>query len=334
MATTGPEAHRGCSLEERAPRVIPAVAHAARSSLALPSAIAARATPLIDCRHGWPRRASFVAAYYAERDDRGHGARAAPRPMRAGRRSSRRNCGRDRVADALLDIRPDSTSSLTPTPCALPQVSSTCSSLSNGWRRCARSRRRNSPCRMAQRAFAQERAIVIFPAGAPARRIGGVIQEPPWERSAVSLARKYDAPLIPVNIKGPFSFYYHAFDLISRELRNITLFRELLNKAGKRYDLTIGPAIHPGTLTGDADFVTRHLRDYVRIALSKEPDLTFGILLWIKLTERVRGVVDLSQGQFGARDAKRNNASPSPLNVSACGARLGHCCNASWGGVG
>jgi putative hemolysin len=101
----------------------------------------------------------------------------------------------------------------------------------------------------------------------------------------VSLARKYDAPLIPINVKGPFSFYYHAFDLISRELRNITLFRELLNKAGRRYEITIGALTDLKALKGDADCVTRRLRDYVRMELPKEPNLAFrrsfyGLHLW------------------------------------------------------
>lgn len=129
--------------------------------------------------------------------------------------------------------------------------------------------------RMAQRAFAEERAVVIFPAGAPARRINGVIQEPPWERSAVTLARKQHATLLPVHIRGPFSFYYHAFDLVSRELRNITLFRELLNKAGRTYELTFGPAVQASALPADADLTTRRLRVYVTKELRKDPDLGF-----------------------------------------------------------
>jgi putative hemolysin len=129
--------------------------------------------------------------------------------------------------------------------------------------------------RLAQRAFTEERAIVIFPAGAPARRIEGRIQERPWERSAVSLARKNDAPLVPMHVKGPFSLYYHAFDLVSRELRNLTLFREMLSKARSRYDLTIGPVIHSAALHGDSELMTRRLRAYVQSVLPKDPALGF-----------------------------------------------------------
>lgn len=129
--------------------------------------------------------------------------------------------------------------------------------------------------RLAQRALAEERAVVIFPAGAPARRFGLIIREPPWERSALSLARKHAAPLVPVRVSGPCSYLYHAFDLFSRELRNVTLFRELLNKAGKRYDLVIGPVIESQALKGDAEKATRRLRSYVVRILAHAPDLPF-----------------------------------------------------------
>jgi len=129
--------------------------------------------------------------------------------------------------------------------------------------------------RLAQRALADERAVVIFPAGAPARRFGATIKEPPWERSALSLARKHAAPLVPVRVCGPCSFLYHAFDLLSRELRNVTLFRELLNKAGKRYDLSVGPLIEQSALQGDAETMTARLRSYVARTLAHAPDDAF-----------------------------------------------------------
>jgi putative hemolysin len=129
--------------------------------------------------------------------------------------------------------------------------------------------------RMAQKALWEERAVVIFPAGAPARRIKGVIQEPPWERAVVTLARKHEAPIIPIRVSGPFSLYYHAFDLVSRELRNLTLFREFLNKAGHRFDLSFGRPIAPEALAGDASEITRCLRLHVVRDMARNADQSF-----------------------------------------------------------
>lgn len=129
--------------------------------------------------------------------------------------------------------------------------------------------------RMAQKALAEERAVVIFPAGAPARRIQGIIQEPPWERAVVTLARRHEAPIIPVRVSGPFSFFYHAFDLVSRELRNLTLFREFLNKTGHRFDLSFGRPIAPQALAGNASEITRRLRVHVVESVAQDPDQSF-----------------------------------------------------------
>lgn len=129
--------------------------------------------------------------------------------------------------------------------------------------------------RLAWRAVREGRAVVIFPAGAPARRIGWTIKEPPWETSALSLARKHGVPLIPVHISGPCSHLYHTFGLISRELRNVTLFRELLNKAGKRYRIVVGAPIVGEALKGDAETLSRRLRRHVVRTLAQAPDAVF-----------------------------------------------------------
>lgn len=129
--------------------------------------------------------------------------------------------------------------------------------------------------RRAREALAAERAVVIFPAGAPARLINGRIQEPPWERAVVTLARQLEAPVVPVHVSGPFAAYYHAFSMISRELRNLTLFREFLNKAGRRYRLDFGVAIPPASLAGNAKQVTKSLRAFVAAALAQDRDKIF-----------------------------------------------------------
>ncbi|MFZ4071002.1 MAG: 1-acyl-sn-glycerol-3-phosphate acyltransferase [Caulobacterales bacterium] len=129
--------------------------------------------------------------------------------------------------------------------------------------------------RIAQQAFHEERAIMIFPAGRLARKIEGEIQDPSWEPSAVSLARRHKAPIVPVHVIGPYPTLFHTFDRISKELRDITLFHELLNKAGGHYDLIIGPSISPETLTADPETTTLALKRYVEKALPADPDRLF-----------------------------------------------------------
>ena len=125
---------------------------------------------------------------------------------------------------------------------------------------------------LARAALEAERAIGIFPAGRLARRTGGVIADPPWAPSALSLARKYDAPVVPAHLKGPHPTLFHLFDRFSAELRDITLFHELLNKRGDRFDLAIGPLIGPERLEGEAGALTLALKRYIERDLARDPD--------------------------------------------------------------
>jgi putative hemolysin len=128
---------------------------------------------------------------------------------------------------------------------------------------------------LARAALEAERAIVIFPAGRLARRRGGVIADPPWAPSALSLARKYAAPVVPAHLSGPHPTLFHLFDRFSAELRDITLFHELLNKRGDSFDLAIGPLIAPERLEGDAAALTLALKRYIERDLARDPDRPF-----------------------------------------------------------
>jgi putative hemolysin len=128
---------------------------------------------------------------------------------------------------------------------------------------------------LARAALEAERAIVIFPAGRLARRRDGVIADPPWAPSALSLARKYEAPVAPAHLSGPHPTLFHLFDRFSAELRDITLFHELLNKRGDRFDLVFGPPIAPGALEGDAGALTLAIKRYIERDLPREPDRPF-----------------------------------------------------------
>lgn len=129
---------------------------------------------------------------------------------------------------------------------------------------------------MTREAMEAERALGIFPAGRIARRgPGGVLSDPPWAPSALSLARKYDAPIAPIHMAGPWSTLFHFFDGFSKELRDVTVFHELLNKKGGAYRLTIGPIIQPEMLPADAAEATHRLKAYIETELPAQPDRPF-----------------------------------------------------------
>jgi putative hemolysin len=128
----------------------------------------------------------------------------------------------------------------------------------------------------AKAAFQAERCVVLFPAGRLARmgRDGSLI-DPEWAATAASLARKYDAPVIPIHVSGPYSRLFHLFNRISPELRDVTLFHEMLNKKNQPFRLTVGLPIPPSRLDVDAARATYALKAFTERVLPSQPDAEF-----------------------------------------------------------
>jgi putative hemolysin len=120
------------------------------------------------------------------------------------------------------------------------------------------------------------RFLMIFPAGRLARRqADGTLADPPWQPSAVSIARRHAAPIAPIHMTGPWSSLFHFFNRFSSELRDITLFHELLNKRGRSFGFTVGAPIPPEALDGDPAEVTMRLKHYVERVLPSDPARPF-----------------------------------------------------------
>lgn len=127
----------------------------------------------------------------------------------------------------------------------------------------------------AKEAFEAERCVVMFPAGRLARERNGVLTDPEWAPTAASMARKYDAPVIPMHVTGPYSRLFHLFDKVSQELRDVTLFHELLNKAGKPFGVDVGLPIPADRLDVDATKATMALKHFTERTLAADPDAVF-----------------------------------------------------------
>ena len=128
----------------------------------------------------------------------------------------------------------------------------------------------------ARAAFEAERCVVLFPAGRLAR-VGkdGSLTDPEWAQTAASLARKYEAPIIPIHVSGPYSHLFHLFNRFSDEMRDITLFHEMLNKKKKPFRLTVGLPIPPSRLDIDAARATYALKAFTERVLPSQPDADF-----------------------------------------------------------
>ncbi|MEO9826192.1 MAG: lysophospholipid acyltransferase family protein [Paracoccaceae bacterium] len=102
-------------------------------------------------------------------------------------------------------------------------------------------------------AINQGRLGVIFPAGRLAKRRGLNLYERPWMASAAMIARKYDLPVIPLNIRARNSALFYLLDAIHPTLRDITLFYETLNKDHQPFKISVGEPISASALPVKSD---------------------------------------------------------------------------------
>ena len=116
------------------------------------------------------------------------------------------------------------------------------------WREEERTRAKaRETLRAANRAFRGGRLIVVFPSGRLARPTPIGLWERPWQATAFALAQKHDAPIVPMHIRGHNSLLYYCFWFLNRELKDMTLFREVVNKRGRSYRIDIGELFEPRT---------------------------------------------------------------------------------------
>ena len=116
------------------------------------------------------------------------------------------------------------------------------------------------------RAIKNERLVVIFPSGRLARPTIKGLQERAWQITALNLAKKYQINVLPMHIKGRNTFLYYLSWYINSELKDITIFRELLHKTGQRYTLNIGESFR---VCGDVTEQTEKLRSWVMSELKE-----------------------------------------------------------------
>ncbi|WP_428649402.1 GNAT family N-acetyltransferase [Roseibium sp.] len=129
--------------------------------------------------------------------------------------------------------------------------------------------------KLASSAFSKERVVVLFPSGRLAYWHEGKLTERPWMSSALALARKNKAPIIPLHMGGRNSGLFYFLARVSTELRDMTVFNELLNKKNARFNVHFGKPIRPERLEGDLTDLTEQMRVHCAETLARDPDAEF-----------------------------------------------------------
>ena len=148
------------------------------------------------------------------------------------------------------------------------------------WRASERSRARmRETLSGTRRAFAEGRLVVVFPSGRLAYRDRGQLRERPWQSTALSLARRHQVPIIPMHLGAQNSPVFYGAARLSDQLRDITLFYEVMNKKGAAYCMTLAPPLAPEPwLAESADLgaATEALAAYVGSAFERRAGPTPG----------------------------------------------------------
>ncbi|TRO95677.1 glycerol acyltransferase [Glycocaulis profundi] len=132
------------------------------------------------------------------------------------------------------------------------------------WREGHRSRdRTRETLKQAVAAFREDRCVVVFPAGRMAKWDWGRMRlsEHVWMPTAAGLARKFDAPVIPLGVTQRMSLAFYSLGLLHEELRHMTVFHELLAKRGARYRLSFGERLAAADLPADEAKAAARLRE-------------------------------------------------------------------------
>ncbi|MCY0092640.1 GNAT family N-acetyltransferase [Hoeflea ulvae] len=128
---------------------------------------------------------------------------------------------------------------------------------------------------LTNRAVQDGKATVLFPSGRIAFWHENKLTERPWKVSAVTLARRHGLPIVPVNISARNSGLFYWLSKHSTELRDMTVFHELLNKKRHTFRFTVGGTILPEDLDSDPAEAVKALEYHTVHGLAKDPDRAF-----------------------------------------------------------
>ena len=108
--------------------------------------------------------------------------------------------------------------------------------------------------------FGDERIGIIFPSGRLSKLTLLGIWDRPWEKTPITLAKKYNFPVIPVYINAKNSWFFYFASYANKQLRDVSQLNELLNKKESKFTIKIGKPIKHTDLSSHNDIAIQQLR--------------------------------------------------------------------------
>ena len=108
--------------------------------------------------------------------------------------------------------------------------------------------------------FGDGRPGIIFPSGRLSKLTFFGLWDRPWEKTPVTLAKKYNFPLIPVHVEGRNSWFFYFASYVNKQLRDVSQLNELFNKRDKNISIKIGKPVNISLLSDNSDIAINQLR--------------------------------------------------------------------------
>jgi putative hemolysin len=108
--------------------------------------------------------------------------------------------------------------------------------------------------------FGDERIGIIFPSGRLSKLTPLGIWDRPWEKTPITLAKKYNFPIVPVYIDAKNSWFFYFASYVNKQLRDVSQLNELLNKKEYTFTIKIGKPIKHTDLSSHNDISIQQLR--------------------------------------------------------------------------
>lgn len=112
-------------------------------------------------------------------------------------------------------------------------------------------------------ALEAEQAVILFPTGEVSRICPMGIRDGKWKTGFLSLAKKAQAPIVPVYIGGKNSMLFYGLSSIYKPLGTMMLVNEMFNQKGSEISFRIGKPI-PWNSIAAMDMPKKHIAKLMR----------------------------------------------------------------------
>lgn len=133
-----------------------------------------------------------------------------------------------------------------------------------------------SGMREAYRAVQAGQALIVFPSGEVSRMRPNGVRDGRWSSGFVRLAKKADAPVLPVHIAAHNSPMFYGISMLAKPLAALLLGREMYGASRGRVGFSIGQAVPPSALEREGeslDQVAKAMRRHVYQLAKRRPDV-------------------------------------------------------------